>query len=64
MRICDRCRKEIKNEDFTGINCYERGEEKSDYEFCEECMADIMSIIDIECEAEPKVYDVEYKEIK
>ena len=64
MRICDRCKKDISGENFTGLSCYENSERKGDYEFCKECLADIMSIIDIECEEEEtKIYDVDYKEI-
>ena len=48
MKICDRCKKEINNEDFTGVCGYINSKKAIEKDFCEECMTDIMNIIDIE----------------
>ena len=64
MKVCDRCNKELKSEEFTGIIMYVEGEQSYEKDLCKECANDIMNILDLELEKEEtKIYDVDYKEI-
>ena len=65
MKVCDRCGKAVEFKTFNGVKCYICGEEELKKDLCKDCLTDIASIIDLECEREEaKIYDVEYKEIK